>query len=109
MIRGIIGSEGHLGATTPLESSGQSLGLEIIMTFILMFVITSVSSDSRSVSSLLMLLPGSLTKDDVTDSLAFSRLEHWQDWLLEEQLVLIYSLLGKQNFELHQRPPAHPS
>lgn len=49
-VRGIIGNEGGLGTTTPLNSVGQSFGLEIIMTFVLMFVITSVSSDSRSVS-----------------------------------------------------------
>lgn len=49
LVRGIIGHEGGLGTTTPLNGAGQSFGLEIIMTFVLMFVITSVSSDSRSV------------------------------------------------------------
>ena len=45
----IFGPVANLGATVPAGSWSQSFGLEIILTFFLMFVITSVATDARSV------------------------------------------------------------
>jgi aquaporin NIP len=39
------------GATLPTGSDAQSLALEIIITFILMFVVSAVATDTRAVSS----------------------------------------------------------
>ncbi len=47
--KGLFGDIAHLGATLPFGSSGQSFGLEIVLTVILMVVITSVATDTRAV------------------------------------------------------------
>jgi len=47
--RALFGDVAHLGATLPLGSASQSLGLEIVLTLILMVVITSVATDTRAV------------------------------------------------------------
>src|SRR5690606_4248955 len=48
-LRSLFGTIADLGATTPVGSAGRSLLLESILTAILMFVITSVATDSRAV------------------------------------------------------------
>lgn len=48
LLRLIMGNVGNLGATIPSGSAGQSLGLEIVTTFFLMFVISAVATDSRA-------------------------------------------------------------
>ena len=48
-LRALFGPVAQLGATLPAGAAGQSLGLEIVLTFFLMFVVTSVATDSRAV------------------------------------------------------------
>ncbi|GAQ82426.1 Nodulin-26 like Intrinsic Protein [Klebsormidium nitens] len=49
LIRGILGSEKALGATVPAGADWESLLLEIVLTFFLMFVIAAVATDTRAV------------------------------------------------------------
>ena len=49
VLRAIFGDTANLGATLPFGSEGQSFLLEMILTFILMFVIVSVATDTRAV------------------------------------------------------------
>lgn len=49
LLRSLFGNVSHLGATIPRGSDGQSLVLEMVMTFILMFVIMAVATDDRAV------------------------------------------------------------
>lgn len=51
-LRLILGPVGVLGATLPAGAAVQSLALELVMTFFLMFVITSVATDARAVGQL---------------------------------------------------------
>ena len=48
-LRLLFGDVAHLGATLPAGSAGQSLGLEIVLTFFLMYVIMAVATDTRAV------------------------------------------------------------
>ncbi len=48
VIRCLIGDYAYLGATIPSGSAGQSLGIEFLLTFLLMFVIMAVATDTRS-------------------------------------------------------------
>lgn len=48
-LRGMFGNVGSLGATLPRAVVGQSLVLEFILTFFLMFVIMAVATDVRAV------------------------------------------------------------
>jgi len=50
LLRGMFGNRAHLGATLPRGSEGQSLLLEAVLTFFLMFVITAVATDTRAVT-----------------------------------------------------------
>ena len=47
-IRVLIGDQASLGATVPSVPLAQAFGLEVVLTFFLMFVITSVATDSRA-------------------------------------------------------------
>jgi MIP family channel proteins len=49
LLRAMFGDLAHLGATLPHGSAGQSFLLETVLTFLLMFVITSVATDVRAV------------------------------------------------------------
>jgi len=49
LLRGLFGDVAHLGATLPAGSATQSFGLEIVLTFFLMFVIMAVATDDRAV------------------------------------------------------------
>lgn len=49
MLRFLFGNVAHLGATVPVGTAWQSFGLEIILTFFLMFVIMAVATDTRAV------------------------------------------------------------
>ncbi|MEI8105128.1 MAG: aquaporin [Actinomycetes bacterium] len=49
VLRGSLGNIAHLGATLPSGSEGQSLLWEIILSFILMFVVMAVATDTRAV------------------------------------------------------------
>lgn len=49
LMRALFGDVAHLGATLPAGSAGQSFVLETVLTFLLMFVITSVATDVRAV------------------------------------------------------------
>lgn len=49
LLRGMFGTTAHLGATLPVGSAQRSLLLEAVLTFLLMFVITSVATDVRAV------------------------------------------------------------
>ena len=48
-MRVLFGDTAHLGTTLPSGSDGQSFGLEIVLTFFLMFVIMAVATDDRAV------------------------------------------------------------
>jgi MIP family channel proteins len=49
LLRLLFGEVAALGTTLPAGGAGQSLGLEIALTFFLMFVIVSVATDTRAV------------------------------------------------------------
>jgi MIP family channel proteins len=49
LLRASVGSAGHLGATLPSGSQGQSFLWEAVLTFFLMFVIMAVATDARAV------------------------------------------------------------
>jgi MIP family channel proteins len=49
LLRALFGDTAHLGTTLPYGSDTQSLVLEAVLTFFLMFVITSVATDTRAV------------------------------------------------------------
>ena len=53
----ILPPAAFLGATLPSGSAVQSLVLEIIITFILMFVVSAVTTDTQSVRDRLLLIP----------------------------------------------------
>lgn len=48
-LRGLFGLSANLGATLPAGSAAQSLGLEVALTFFLMFVIMAVATDVRAI------------------------------------------------------------
>ncbi len=49
LLRFLLGPIANLGATLPAGTAVQSLVIEIVITFFLMFVITAVATDSRAV------------------------------------------------------------
>ena len=49
---GLLGDVAHMGATLPTGSDGQALGLEVVLTFFLVFVIMAVATDARAEGSL---------------------------------------------------------
>jgi MIP family channel proteins len=51
-LRALFPAAGALGATVPSGGAWQSLGLEVLLTAVLMFVITSVATDTRAVGEL---------------------------------------------------------
>lgn len=57
-LRLLLAPEGALGATVPAGEVGQSLGLEIVLSFLLMFVITAVATDARAVGQIASLAIG---------------------------------------------------
>ena len=48
VLRALLGLVAYMGATVPAGSAEQSLGLEILLTFFLMFVIMAVATDTRA-------------------------------------------------------------
>ncbi|HEX4962237.1 MAG TPA: MIP family channel protein [Thermoanaerobaculia bacterium] len=52
VLRSLLGQEAGLGATLPSGSPLQAFGVEILLTAVLMFVITSVATDTRAVGQL---------------------------------------------------------
>jgi MIP family channel proteins len=48
-LRGLFGNVAALGSTIPSDGAGQALGLEVVITFFLMFVIVAVATDQRAV------------------------------------------------------------
>ena len=51
-LRGLLGDVADLGATLPAGSALQSLGLEVLLSAALMFVIIAVATDTRAVGQL---------------------------------------------------------
>jgi MIP family channel proteins len=49
ILRALFGDVAQLGTTLPSGGDGQSLVMEIVLTFILMFVIMAVATDDRAV------------------------------------------------------------
>jgi aquaporin NIP len=49
LLRGSLGSRAHVGATLPSGSQGQAFLWEVVLTFLLMFAIMSVATDTRAV------------------------------------------------------------
>lgn len=58
VIRGCFGLDGAVGATFPSGSSSRALGVEILLSAVLMFVITAVATDTRAVGQLAALAIG---------------------------------------------------
>jgi MIP family channel proteins len=59
-LRLLFGDVAHLGTTLPAGSARQSLALEAILTFFLMFVIISVATDTRAVGQAAALAIGGM-------------------------------------------------
>lgn len=57
-LRLLFGPVAGLGATVPSGAWGQSLGLEILLTAALMFVITAVATDTKAVGQLAAIMIG---------------------------------------------------
>jgi aquaporin NIP len=57
-IDALFGPIANLGATLPAGSAAQSLGLEVLLTAVLMFVIIAVATDTRAVGELAALAIG---------------------------------------------------
>jgi aquaporin NIP len=57
-LRGLFGLTANLGTTLPVANPIQSLGVEVLLTAALMFVITSVATDSRAPALLAALAIG---------------------------------------------------
>jgi len=55
---GLFGNVVHLGATVPQGTDLQSLGLEVLLTAVLMFVITAVATDAQAAGQLAALAIG---------------------------------------------------
>jgi MIP family channel proteins len=49
LLRGSLGDRADVGATLPAGSNGQAFLWEVVLTFLLMFVIMSVATDARAV------------------------------------------------------------
>lgn len=49
LLRGSLGDRANVGATLPLGSQGQAFLWELVLTFLLMFAIMSVATDTRAV------------------------------------------------------------
>jgi MIP family channel proteins len=49
LLRGSLGNVAHIGATLPAGSERQSFMWEIVLTFLLMFVVMAVATDTRAV------------------------------------------------------------
>jgi MIP family channel proteins len=60
LLRALFGDTAHLGATLPAGSAGQSFVLETVLTFLLMFVITSVATDVRAVGQAAIAIGGTI-------------------------------------------------
>jgi MIP family channel proteins len=52
VLQQLLGPQAGLGATVPAGSPLQALGIEVLLTAVLMFVITSVATDTRAVGQL---------------------------------------------------------
>lgn len=59
VLRALFGNVAHLGTTLPAHGDGQSLVLELVLTFFLMFVIMAVATDDRAVGQAAALAIGS--------------------------------------------------
>lgn len=57
-LRLLFGPVAQLGATTPASDALQALGVEVLLTAVLMFVITSVATDTRAVGQMAALAIG---------------------------------------------------
>ena len=52
VLRWLLGPVAALGGTAPSGAAAQSVGMEFVLTFFLMFVITAVATDSRAVGQM---------------------------------------------------------
>jgi aquaporin NIP len=63
-LRALFGARAGCGATVPAGSVWQALGMEVLLTAILMFVITSVATDTRAVGEIAAIaIGGTVTLD----------------------------------------------
>jgi len=63
-LRGLFGAGSGLGATLPAGSVAQAFWIELLLTAVLMFVITSVATDTRAVGQLAAIaIGGAVTLD----------------------------------------------
>lgn len=52
LLQAMLGNVAHLGATVPTGGPGAALATEVVFTFLLMFVISSVATDARAVAQM---------------------------------------------------------
>jgi MIP family channel proteins len=64
-LRGLFGNVLNLGTTLPSGSDGQSFAVEVVLTFLLMFVIMAVATDTRAVGQSAALAIGATVGLDV--------------------------------------------
>lgn len=63
-LRALFGTRAGLGATAPAGAGWQALGMEALLTAMLMFVVTSVATDTRAVGEMAALaIGGTVTLD----------------------------------------------
>ena len=65
VLRALLGFEDGTGGTLPSGSQHQSLGIEIVLTFVLMFVIMAVSTDRRTARGTAALAVGGTVALDI--------------------------------------------
>ncbi|KAH9288114.1 hypothetical protein KI387_032231, partial [Taxus chinensis] len=65
VLRLLLGKVTHIAATVPTGSDMQSFVMEILVTFLLMFVVCSVATDSRAIGEMAGLAVGATVAMDV--------------------------------------------
>jgi len=126
IVKLLFGNVAHLGANLPSGGAGQSLALEIIISFFLMFVIMSVATDTRAVGqaaaiaigvivTVAILIAGPISGGSMNPArsfgpalLSWSWQDHWIYWvgpITGAALgALVYQLLrGENSSDVHPK------
>lgn len=123
-LRLLFGNVAGLGSTVPTDGAGQALGLEIVITFFLMFVIMAVATDERAVPgaaavaiggyvALAATFSGPIAGASMNPARSFGPAiasgtwnEHWVYWLGPIAGALLGALV--YGFLRHGAPPSMP-
>jgi MIP family channel proteins len=121
-LRVLIGPMANLGATLPAGSVWQSLGLEVLLTAALMFVITSVATDTKAEGHLAAIViggtvgvnalwAGPISGASMNPARSFGPalvtgawLHHWVYWVAP----LLGAVLGALAYQLVREPLVQP-